>query len=448
MKFQNVKGTRDFFPDDMARRNWLIDAWRQTSRRHGFVEYDGPTFEYLDLYKAKSGEGIVSELFHFEDRGGRQLALRPEMTPTFARMVAARAQTLPKPIKWFCVPNFFRAERPQRGRLREFWQWNADIVTAEGDETRVADVECIFVALDLLRGLGLSASQVEMRISSREMLAQVLVAIGIQEDAHAGVYAAMDKRAKVPEEVFVEELQRAGLDSDQKDALIELGSTRGEEGLAIVEKYLGAPQGESSPLGQLRWLFDQMQSMGVGDYCRFDPSVVRGLAYYTGVIFEAYGLGTLNRAVLGGGRYGQLLSAMGGQALTGVGFGMGDVVLLEHLAELDMLPEPAGGLDFFVALEKDTAIEKAIQLVGAIRAQGRSALFSYKPANLKKQMQQANAHKARYVVIIGHLDDDSMALKHFESGSQVELARQAFTAALAQRSVASADPVAELLGLA
>jgi len=332
LKFQNVKGTRDFYPQEMAVRNWLVEKWRKISQRNGFVEYDGPTFEYLDLYTTKSGQEIVSQLFSFEDRGGRKLALRPEMTPTLARMIASRANSLPKPIKWFCVPGFFRGERPQRGRLREFLQWNVDIIEETDKPGNVSDAECIFVALDFLTDVGFSSDQVEMRISSRELLAQLLSALGFTELQHEDVYAVLDKRDKLPEEVFVEELDKLGMTPDQREQLLRLGEVRDDAAFALAEEVLGGAQCDDSPLGRLQGVLNILGLMQVRDYCTFDLGVVRGLAYYTGIVFEAYSKGTLKRALCGGGRYSNLVGVLGGpKNLTGIGFGMGDVIVLDQL---------------------------------------------------------------------------------------------------------------------
>jgi histidyl-tRNA synthetase len=431
MKFQNVKGTRDFYPEDLAVRNWLVERWRSVSLRHGLLEYDGPTFEYLDLYKAKSGEAIVADLFHFEDRGGRQLALRPEMTPTLARMVAARAQSLSKPIKWFSVPHFFRAERPQRGRLREFWQWNVDILTEEGEDTLLADVECIFVALDLLREIGLAPSQVEMRINSRVLLAEILVAAGLPEQAHGTVYAVLDKRDKLPPEVFEAELKRLNLAESQLAALIELGRAPAGQGLEAVQRLTAGRPSAAAALGRLQEVMSILNELGIGAYCHVDFSVVRGLAYYTDLVFEAFSTGTLRRAILGGGRYGQLLESLGGPPLSGVGFGMGDVILVDQLGEMGLLPQALPGMEFFVATDGDVELAQIMRAVALVRQRGHSCGLSYRRGALKKQLQQAVSHNAAHVIILSQdFASGVLRLKNLERGEQVDTSVQEFTRAL------------------
>ncbi|MCH8968086.1 MAG: histidine--tRNA ligase [Planctomycetes bacterium] len=418
MKFQNVKGTRDFYPEQMARRNWLIGKWREISRRSGFVEYDGPVFEYLELYTDKSGEGIVSELYNFEDRGGRKLALRPEMTPTLARMVAARANALPKPIKWFCVPNFFRAERPQRGRLREFWQWNVDIIGTTEEANNVADAECVMVALDFLREVGFSSEQVEMRISSRTLIAQLLETLGIEAARHAAVYAVLDKRDKMPAEVFVEQINTLGLGEEQRAALLKLGEARGPEGLAMIEQLLGGNQPDESPLGRLKRVLGLLKLMKVGDYCVFDPGIIRGLAYYTGIVFEAYSKGTLGRAICGGGRYDNLLKEVGGPPLSGVGFGMGDVIVLDQLEEMGLLKLDQSPEGIYVVNEGMERIDDTMVIVSIVRFDLKKPCnYSYKRTSVKKQMQEASAHNVGHVIIVG----DRIALKNMATGEQVDL---------------------------
>lgn len=419
LKFQNVKGTRDFYPEEMARRNWLIDTWRRVSHRNSFVEYDGPTFEYLDLYTAKSGEGIVSELYNFEDRGGRKLALRPEMTPTLARMVAARANALPKPIRWFCVPNFFRAERPQRGRLREFWQWNIDIIGTPEEANCVADAECVFVAIDFLREVGFTPQQVEMRISSRRLVAQILESLGVESSRHPAVYAVLDKRDKMPAEVYAEQVSALGLNRQQADALQRLSSARGQAGFEVVEQILDQQQQADSPLGLLRSVFSLLGSMGVADYCLFDPGIVRGLAYYTGIVFESYSKGTLRRALCGGGRYDNLLEEVGGPALSGVGYGMGDVIVLDQLEEMGLLKSDQARGGFFVVRDGAERVADTLAVVSLVRSGLKERCgFTLRQASLKKQMQDAGAQNARYVIILA----DRLAIKDLDSGVQRDLA--------------------------
>jgi histidyl-tRNA synthetase len=432
MKFQNPKGTRDFYPEDMAVLNWIMDAWRRVSLRNGFEEYEGPIFESLDLYKAKSGEGIVSELFHFEDRGGRGLAIRPEMTPTLARMINARAQALPRPIKWFTMPRLCRAERPQRGRLREFFQWNIDIV---GLDDVAADAECIFVMVDFLLELGLTPAEVVMRINSRSLLAALLVARGFALERHAGLYAMLDKRDKLPPEVFAEELAKVTSDDAERASINTISQAKGEAGLADLARMAEGNEAAANELARLRQLFELLALMGIADYCAFDMGVVRGLAYYTGVVFEGFAQGGLQRAICGGGRYGQLLEVLGGPSMSGVGYGTSDVVILDVLTEFNKLPASVKAgkrVDYFL-IDADAALfPEVLRLAAELRRRGVCAEYSYKRQAVGKQFKQASSANAARAIIIGaeFKDRGVLAVKDMATGQQTELTVEALLASL------------------
>lgn len=430
MKFQNPKGTRDFYPEDMAVLNWIMDGWRRVSLRHGFEEYEGPIFESLDLYKAKSGEGIVSELFHFEDRGGREMAIRPEMTPTLARMINARAQALPRPIKWFSMPRLCRAERPQRGRLREFFQWNIDIV---GSDDVLADAECIFVAIDFFREVGLTPADVVMRISSRSLLSALLVARGFEVERHAGLFAVLDKRDKLPPDAYAAELAKITRCDAERESLNAISQAKGPGGLAELAATAGSNEAAAVEIARLGSLLEWLGVMGVAEYCEFDMGVVRGLAYYTGVVFEGFAKGTFQRAVCGGGRYGELLEILGGPSMSGIGFGTSDVVILEVLTELKRLPEniKAGrGADLFLIDADESLFKEVIRLAAELRRRGASAVYSYRRQGIGKQLKQAAAAGARRAVIVGSefTQRGALAVKDLATGEQVEVSVDAFLA--------------------
>lgn len=397
MKLQGPKGTRDFYPADMALRNWIVAQWVAVSRRHGFVEYDGPIFEPLELYRLKSGDEIVSQLFHFEDRGGREFAIRPEMTPTLARMVAARANTLARPIKWFSVPRLCRAEKPQRGRLREFFQWNVDIV---GVDSELADAECIFVAADFFRTLGLTPRHVTIRINSRAIVTALLERFCIPREQAPGVLAALDKRDKLSPEAFRELLGKQNLEPAALENVIAIGDARGTEGFERVASMLaGAAEGQAA-CAALRGVFQHLAAFGVDAYCVYDMGVVRGLAYYTGTVFEAFGMGGLQRAICGGGRYDELVSNLGGPPMGGVGFATSDVVIGDVLAEFNLLPQLAQSADCFVIDAESAVFPEVLRIVGQLRARGFDAGFSYARQNVGKQFKQAAALNVRRVAIV------------------------------------------------
>jgi histidyl-tRNA synthetase len=415
MDLQPVKGTRDFYPEEMARRNCIIDGWKRVSIRNGFEEYDGPIFEYLKMYQIKSGNEIVEQLFSLQDRGGRELAIRPEITPTLARMVNQRINSLPRPIKWFSVPRLCRAERPQKGRLREFFQWNVDIIGV--DET-IADAEVIFCGIDYLREIGLTPKDIVVRISSREMLAAVLKEIGIGESELNALYAILDKRNKLPEDAFLEMLAEKLPDIDIRRKILELMNVNSIDEIGRVVELQAVAQ---ESIGKLRRLFELLSIMGVGDYCVFDIGIVRGLAYYTGIVYEIYDRGAELRAIGGGGRYNDLLKHFGGPAIPATGFGMGDCVLGILLEEKGLLQTqlPIVQPDFFVASVDERYYEKTIGIAAKIRQAGFAANFSYKPSKLTKQLKQASDQHAKKCIIIGdEYLQNKLAVKDMATGRQ------------------------------
>jgi histidyl-tRNA synthetase len=430
MKFQAVKGTRDFYPEDMAVRNWIVRAWREVSLRNGFEEYDGPIFEYLDLFKAKSGEGIVSELFHFRDRGDRDLAIRPEMTPTLGRMIAAKAQSLARPIKWFSVPRLCRAERPQRGRLREFFQWNIDIV---GADDVVADAECIFVLLDFFRQVGLTPEDVVVKINSRSLLAELLKARGFQEERHQDIYMVLDKRDKLPTEAYEELVGKIVRNEAEQVDLYAIVQANGEQGLRDIADMVRHDAAGTAEVERLQRLMELLGKMGVAEYCTFDMSVVRGLAYYTGVVFEGFGRGGLQRAICGGGRYEQLIELLGGPPMSGIGFGTSDVVMLDVLTERQRLPAEARvskRVDFYVIDADAERFDAVLEIVARLRAGGYAADFSYRRQAMGKQLKQASAAGAARAVIVGseYGERKALTVKDLATGQQIEVPAERFWA--------------------
>lgn len=417
MKHQAPKGTRDFYPPQMAWRNYLQDAWRRVSIRHGFEPVDGPIFESLDLYKIKSGEGIVSELFHFKDRGDRDLAIRPEFTPTLARMVAAKANALPKPIKWFCLPNLCRAERPQRGRLREFDQWNCDVL---GSDSPVADAECMLVAVDLLETLGLTRDDVRVKISHRGVVKQVLTQLQVPGQAIPQALELLDQRAKVTPDEFNSRAQSLGLSPEGVAQLDEM--SRRPCAVGGLEAWYGqAGVGAGEGLAGLDTLDAQLCAFGLASWCEYDLSIVRGLAYYTGTVFEIHETSGAERALAGGGRYDQLIELFGGPATPAVGFGMGDVVLTNVLEDKGLIPaEITPQPDIFVITPDESAAQSAPGLVAGLRRLGVHTRFSYKTTrNLGKLLKEAHAAQARYALILDQqVAQHQATLKNLADGDQ------------------------------
>jgi len=414
MKLQAPKGLRDFYPSEMAWHQHLLDAWRRVSIRHGFDQVDGPIFETLDLYKIKSGEGIVSELFSFRRENGKNdYAIRPEFTPTLARMVAAKANALPKPIKWFCTPNFCRAEKPQRGRLREFWQWNVDML---GLDSPVADAEIIFVAIDLLRELGLTSEHVRVRISHRDTAKQVLSKLGVADEKMLEAFDLLDRRGKISDEAFVEAAGKLGLDAPTVQRLDEVCRMRYSTGGGL--KSLASTLGAGADLSELEALDEQLSAFGISDWCEYDLGIVRGLAYYTGTVFEIHEATGVERALAGGGRYDNLIELFGGPKTPGIGFGMGDVVLTNVLQDKGLLPENVMPRpDAFVFATSDEAASQVASIVSSLREAGLHARMTYKTTrNFGKLMKDASNCNARFAVIAGA---DGIEVKDLDSGEQV-----------------------------
>jgi len=430
MEFRPVKGTRDFYPDSMRLRNWICDAWRRVSLRNGFEEYDAPIFEYLDLFTVKSGQEIAEQLFSLTDRAGRRLAIRPEITPSLARMVNARINSLPRPIKWFSIPRLCRAEKPQKGRLREFFQWNVDVI---GSDDVLADAECIFVCVDFLREIGLAPRDVKVRIGSRALTMAALAQAGLAEARAEAVLPALDKRAKVSDQEFRELVSAAGLEDAQIDAVVAFQDS---QDIPAVRERLAGCQAAQAALAELESVFRALNTMGAGDYCVLDMRIVRGLAYYTGIVYEVFDAKQSLRAVGGGGRYDNLLEMLGGPRLGATGFGMGDVVLEILLAEAGRLPELPGGIEYFLIDAQPELFDKVIELAGQLRRRGLAADFSYARRPIGKQLKEANKRAADNAVIVR---PDGVAVKNLATGKQSEMSMAKFLASLGPGSCQASE---------
>ncbi|HEX7089722.1 MAG TPA: histidine--tRNA ligase [Longimicrobiales bacterium] len=394
--FRGLPGFRDFYPEDFAVREHVVSAWREVSRRYGFEEYDGPPLEPLELYVEKSGAEIVRQLYNFEDKGGREVALRPEMTPTLARMVGARARALRKPIRWFSVPQLFRYERMQRGRLREHFQWNVDLV---GEEDVGADAEVLAVALDALRLLGLTARDVVARVSDRRLLERLLAHAGVEPPAMAAVYAIIDKLGREDEARIRERLAtEAGL---QPEVIQRIFRIFEHQDVAALRQAYGGAEGVAAELERLEAYFERLAEMGLGDFVRFDPTIVRGLAYYTGIVFEIFDRRGELRALCGGGRYDDLLRAVSDADLPAIGFGMGDVVLTELLRERGLIPAVLRPVDYFLVAVTEEERPLVRRLAHELRDAGRSVLYALAPASVARQFKEADARGATRTVVIG-----------------------------------------------
>jgi histidyl-tRNA synthetase len=393
--FQRLPGFRDFPPAELAFRSHVFDAWRRVSRRYGFLEYDGPPLEPVELYVEKSGAEIVGQLYNFTDKGERAVTLRPEMTPTLARVLGERSRAMPKPIRWFTLPQLFRYERQQRGRLREHFQWNVDIV---GEEGVSADAEVLAVAIDALRELGLSTADFRARVSARRLLSAVLASCGVAGERMEEAFAAVDKVEREPPERTRAKLEEAGVGADD---VVRVMALFADPGLDAVETGFGSRPEVAEAIEPLRAYVATLRAMGLGDFVEVDLAIVRGLAYYTGIVFELFDRQGELRAICGGGRYDRLLELVGGEPLPAVGFGMGDVVLGELLTERGLAPAYSREVDYFLVVIGAEQRDRALGLAHELRDRGRTVLYTLREQSVRKQFKAAETEGARRVLVLG-----------------------------------------------
>src|SRR3954468_11649708 len=418
-----LPGFRDFYPEQLAVRNYLMSVWRDVARKYAFVEYDGPPLEPLELYTRKSGDEIVGQLYNFKDKGDRDVALRPEMTPTLARMVAAKANAMRKPIRWFSVPQLFRYERQQKGRLREHFQLNVAII---GESSVAADAELLAVAIDVMRAVGLGAGDVRARVSDRRLLTAALSEVGVQKAETPAIFAAIDKAGREPRDVTLGKVEKAVASADARRG-IERILDRSSDLNALAAEFRGSPA-VMDEITRMREYLNFLDALGVGDWVDFDLSIVRGLAYYTGKVFELFDAKGEFRAICGGGRYDDLLSTIGGVDLPALGFGMGDVVLTELLRSRNLLPIAELGTEFWVAAEDDSMLPDVMTVAGRLRAKSRSVEYGLKSQTLARQLKTASTAGVRNVVLL-HRDDytnGNVTVKTLADGSERKVALDTF----------------------
>lgn len=387
-----LPGFRDFYPAEFAVRSHLMETWRRVVRRYAFMEYDGPPLEPLELYTQKSGDEIVGQIYAFTDKGDRHVAMRPEMTPTFARMVGARAQALRKPVRWFSMPQLFRYERQQKGRLREHFQLNVDIV---GESDVLADAELLSIAIEVCRALGLDRSDFYARVSDRRLLNALLAHLAISEAQWPDVYSVLDKLERQPRDISVDKLRAAGLTELTCDAVLELGTFDSVD--MLRERYGTSPE-VSAALDRFAAYATHVSALGVGEFLKLDLTIVRGLAYYTGIVFELFDAQGEFRAICGGGRYDNLLQALGGVDLPALGFGMGDVVLGELLksrGKLDAIGTPVA--DVWLVPAESTPVSHVLHVASLLRGADVSVEYALNAERLhsrKASAQLKDAQKA------------------------------------------------------
>jgi histidyl-tRNA synthetase len=402
--FQTLPGFRDFYPEELARRTHIFRLWRQAAAAYGFAEYDAPVLEPLDLYRAKSGEEIEGQLFSFSDKGGREVALRPEMTPSVCRMVGARANALKRPIKWFSICEFYRYERMQKGRGRCFHQLNADIFGESGPE---AEIELIALLVQCLRAFGLTAADCCIRLSDRQLWFHYLASLGLDDQRIRSLLGAVDKHERGGDEAFKGyEASFGPIAAEVKAGVLGFLGIRS---FAALEKALDGVPASAEIAGRLadwRRLLDGLEAMGVGEFIQVDLGVVRGLAYYTGFVFEAFDRKGELRALAGGGRYDDLVGRLGGSALPAVGFAIGDMTFALLLEERGLAPPVSRAPHIYFIVGGPAERKAAFADIGRLRASGYRVDYPLRELAFGKQFKAAADSGARLALIYG---SDEMA---------------------------------------
>ncbi len=404
---KSVKGTRDFYPDEMAKRQWLIRMLTEASGAFGYQMYEGPCLETIDLYAAKSGEELVKEqAFVFNDRGGDPITLRPELTPTLARMVASRQNLLTFPLRWWSFGPFWRYERPQKGRTREFFQWNIDQI---GSDSVQADAELLAVAATFLKNVGLTPEQVKLYVNDRRLMDGQLSKIGISAEQKPLMLRLIDRIDKLPADVWDEKVLAEGLTADQLLAIREL----------LENRELWRESAE------VRDLFTMLDALGVAEYVAYDPKIIRGLDYYTGTVFEAHAVNGEFRAILGGGHYANLVGDVGGNPLPGVGFAMGDVVIMLVLEAFGLIPENLVDPEtLFVTVFSEDTLAESIRLSSELRAAGFKVIQA-EPEKLAKQFKYADRLGLSRALVLGpeEIEGQTVVVKDLHTYEQVSIER-------------------------
>jgi len=415
--FEPPRGMRDFYPEDMDVRRVVFDAWAQAALQFGFCQYDACVVESLELLKRKSGEEIVDQIYSFKDKSDRDLALRPEMTPSLARMIVARQGALSFPLKWFAIAQCFRYERTTKGRKREHYQWNLDVV---GEDSLGAEAEILACALNALSRLGLDAGDVQVHYNSRALLAELFLKANIPKECHAAVFLAIDKRGKIPDDEIRILLQNAGLDNNAVEAAFKIISLNT---LEEARYFLGD---KTPAFAAVEELPQRLADYGLGSSLRFDIGVVRGLGYYTGIVFEAYAVQHKMRAIFGGGRYDRLLSDIGGREMTAVGLGFGDVVIADLLCDSGKAGQLAGEnkVDLAIGFMEEVQRSAAVRLAQEWRKSGKRVDLALRPEKAKNFFGRVGRGGVAEAVYIGPDDfaSGTLRLKNLRDRSERQIA--------------------------
>jgi histidyl-tRNA synthetase len=427
--FQTLPGFREFYPDDLARRNHLFRLWRQTANNFGFAEYDAPVLEPLDLYKAKSGDEIEAQLFSFVDKGGREVALRPEMTPTVCRLVGARANALRRPIKWFSIAEFYRYERMQKGRGRCFFQFNADIFGEPGPE---AETELIALLVQCFCAFGLTERDFYVRLSDRNLWFYYLEALGFDDAQTRAMLSAIDKYEKLGDDAFGSYIGAFGLlAEDVKRKILALLEVKSLSALEELLSTFGHDR-LGARLAEWKRLLGALEAMGLGNFVQVDLGVVRGLAYYTGFVFEAFDRKGELRALAGGGRYDDLVEKLGGPALPAVGFAIGDMTFALLLEQRGLSPKFVQAPDVYCVIGGEAERRAAFADIHALRAAGYRVEYPFKDLAFGKQFKAAAEAGARLALIYGgdELSKGVVKLRDLTERAEREIPRDTVVAAV------------------
>lgn len=415
MSYNPPRGMRDFYPEEMARRTYIFDAWSQAAEEFGFSRYDACVVESLDLLKRKAGEEIVDQIYAFKDKSDRDLALRPEMTPTLARMIVNKQGELSFPVKWFALAQCFRYERMTRGRKREHYQWNLDII---GETSVSAEAEVIAAAVRGLELLGLSSDEVKVHFSSRKLLSELLGALGIDESVHQSAFIALDKRGKITDDAIAKLLKEEGVSAAEAEKVFGLLNVKS---LDDVAEILGE---ETEGLASIREFVELSKVYGLDSILEFDISVIRGLSYYTGIVFEGFDAAHGFRAIFGGGRYDNLLNSIGGKPQTAVGLGFGDVVISEILSDLGRFDDVTNASEYAVSYMDVEQRGAAVKVAMILRKAGKTVDLALSPEKAKKFFKRCEKSRFTKAIYIGpdDVEKQTVRVKELATREQVEIA--------------------------
>ncbi|PIO05009.1 histidine--tRNA ligase [Candidatus Woesearchaeota archaeon CG08_land_8_20_14_0_20_43_7] len=411
MKVQNLRGTRDFYPELMRRLNYIFNIWRKVAIRYGYSEFDGPMLEPAMLWTLKSGAEIPDQMYAFKDKSGNDIAVRPELTPTLARMIAAKQKELPKPLRWFSIPRCWRYEAPQSGRLREFFQFNADLL---GSTSMKADAEIIMTVIDIMREFGCDEKEFYIRLGNRKLIQSMLNAAGIPDEKLQEVSRLIDKREKLKPGDFEISLSDAGVSEDsigKINAMLEI------KDIGSIDENTLNDKGKEG-LSELRSLLEDLSFYGAMRFVEVDMSIMRGFDYYTSTVFEVFDRSKEMRAIVGGGRYENLVEDFGGDPCPGVGYGLGDVVLCLFLEKLGKLPELNSEVDYYIIAVNEAMSKNAIEVASLMRKKYNVEVELSR--KLRSAMDYANSIGAKKVIIVGPKDveEGNVTIKDMQSGEE------------------------------